>query len=319
MLFNKNKKEITGAPESGEAAHASISSKLLGSRALMPLVLAAGIGTQVQSALAEVPSHTQASTVSSYAEGTDFGYNKATSGPEISRYFAEHKEEILKKISASHDDKKTLKDIEQAVTLVAHNNRTHAVIITSGELAHNAFAQYGGLSRTITIPTNFDVQNLAHQSHLIHEVVHALQDDRIRKNAQRDPSLVERRDAFWSSHGETIAVAEHEQAAIEAAIVYVDAMTGGALKKTVNDYANFEQYKTMAKKALLKNGVHPSESVDSIVHRAYFYFGLKQEWPYFIQHLYGCKEGATLYSESFFKKGKLSNAQCDELKESGGM
>ncbi len=333
MVFNKNKKEdeedslaegvetagtSVSTPEKKQSGFSRLLSCLPGSRVLTPLILATGIGTQVQTAMAQ-ETHSQYATLASSMSTDHVERGKAPSAEEISTYFENHKSSIFKKLDASSDDKKTVREIKQAIELLANNNRTHTVIITSGELGHKALAQYAGLTHTIKIPKNFNVHDAAHQSNLIHEIVHALQDGLIVEKAQSDHSLGQRRDAFWNTSGTEIAVAEHEQAAIEVAIAYVNSMTDGALEKAVNDYGDFAEYKVQAKKALQKKGVKQSESIDSIIHRSYFYYGLKKEWPYFIQHLYGCNVGAVLYSDSFVKIGKPDAQACEDLKKDGGM
>ncbi len=316
MVFNKNKKEDDekGAIERG----GTFLSRILGARALMPFVLAAGIGTQVQNAMAQ-ESGSRVAAFTTQNEATDTSYNTAPTASEISHYFQENKSRILEKLATSHDDTKTLNDIRRAVDLLAQNNRTHTVNITSGELGHSEFAHYAGLTNTIRISQSFRLEDPVHQSDLIHEILHQMQDAHIIASSEKDPSLLHRRRAFWNTESTPIAVSQHEQSAIEAAIIYINAMTDGTLEKNVNNIPKFAEYKMRTMHELEKKGVRYSENLASIVHRAYFYYGLKNEWPFYVQHLYGCTVGATLFDTSLQKIGKPTKMQCENLRAHSGI
>lgn len=284
-------------------------------RIALPVVLMTSINGQINNALAA--EHL----------GTDHGRDHSTYGDiekpsgmsarQIATYFREHRDEIISNLKKNIKDKRLYKSIIEAINLIANNHEEQHFSISYRPLGE-LLAQMEGRTKTLIVPPNFDVHNIIHQANLVHEITHLIQENERLTAMDTGHISQERYDNYWMHPGTGIAIPKHEQAAIENELNYINGMTHGKLEKLAAENEDYDAFMKASDRLLAEYDTNVDHR-KMVGHRAFYYYNLKEEWPFYIEHLYGCEVGYALFKPSLVEIGVPSAEECDALKIKAGI
>lgn len=328
MLFSK-KTDTNPSPDDTPEQSGFLQkiARMPGGRFITPLVLAATIGGNVQSALADtrhVVALNTASAKTNRVQSYDTIGDLETSVPtekEVADYFATHLTTIKRSLKKHVTDEKILNSLLKTVEMISKNQDGHSFNIAhNGALSPQVMAQFIGANNqdTIEVKPGFDVGNLADRVHITHEATHAAQKETQEKIVRKGAISESNFNNFWSfaqREKRGMVVNSLESESMAAQVEFLNASLDGRIQKIIDDAPNFPTARAgLQRDKVVAKALADRAERDNLIELSLAYYGKSpKDWESYVQYLYECKLRYQPFTEKLSLAHTITDERCDDL------